>query len=88
VLVLAERKAKSTKNMVLEEVTKKIVEYEPCILDFNDHCIVFDVNGELALMHPEIWLLLEPIEEIRSIDQRKGMRKNQSVIIETPKKWQ
>jgi hypothetical protein len=74
--------------MVLEEVTKKIVEYEPCILDFNDQCIVFDVNGELALMHPEIWLLLESIEEIRSIDQGKGMRKNQSVIIETPKKWQ
>ncbi len=71
----------------LEEVTKKIVEYEPCILDFNDQCIVFDVDGELALMHPEIWLLLEPIQEI-SIDQGKGMRKNQSVIIETNKKWQ
>ena len=60
------RKVKSTKDIVLEEVTKEIVEYEPCILDFNDQCIVFDVNGELALIHPEIWLSPEPIEEIRS----------------------
>ena len=53
------RKVKRTKDhIVLEEVTKEIVEYEPGILDFNDQCIVFNANGELTLMNPEIWLLL------------------------------
>ena len=80
------RKVKSTKDIVLEEVAKEIVEYEPCcILDFNDQCIVFNSNSELTLMHPKIWLSPELIEEIRSMEQGKDMRKNQLAIIETPK---
>jgi hypothetical protein len=39
--LLALRKAKSAKYVVLEEVIKEIMDYEPCISDFklSGHCV-------------------------------------------------